>query len=191
MHFKLLLLTFALTLRLCVGSPTPVQHESSTKIQIRAIDDDPQNQNNQVQAAQAHPYGDWRAAHFDRITAIQPLFLGATTMQTFYHLVLAAAQGRWRQTLPPRAPVYIVWGRVTMLMLVQGLDVIPWDLVAQWCTEMIGWINNGHAGYTYAGYYLQAGQRNGLFIAVRLLGDHEALNHYLNGALGALDPAHP
>lgn len=139
--------------------------------------------------------GHWRLVLNLPISAIEPFDLGAAAMAHFYHLVFQAATGRWRAHRP-QARLEIAWRRVAMVMLVQGLETIPWELLAEFAEGMMNQINGGHVGFTYDGYFLQRQRElarpHGLYVRVRLMGQQEAVDVYLAaGRYGILDPSNP
>ncbi|KAI4096588.1 MAG: hypothetical protein LQ339_006955 [Xanthoria mediterranea] len=135
----------------------------------------------------------WHLVHYTAGAIIQPTAIGAAVMSDFYSLVLQAATGSWRQREPPRSQLHIAWHRVGMLMFAQGMDHIPWDLVAEYARGMLDWVNNGHVAFTYDGFFLKASGTvfpYGLYVGVRILGEREGLANWLAaGRGGVLDPS--
>ncbi|KAL8787428.1 MAG: hypothetical protein Q9213_002205 [Squamulea squamosa] len=136
----------------------------------------------------------WHLVHFGPFTAIYPLDIGATTMSQFYHLVYQAAIGGWRLRPPSRFRIQMAWGRIAMIMIVQGIEYIPWELVAQYAEGMRNQVNNGHIAFTYDGYFLKENETpraHGLYVGVRIMGQQEAVNNFLAaGRNGYLNPDH-
>lgn len=137
----------------------------------------------------------WRLVHYAVGAIIQPQDFGAATMAEFYRLVFEAAMGRWRLQEPPRRHLQIAWHRVGMIMIAQGIDHIPWDVVAEYALGMMRWVNNGHAAFTYDGYFLRPSATlfpHGLYVGLRILGLQQGVNNYLAGGRnGLLDPSLP
>ncbi|KAL8860804.1 MAG: hypothetical protein Q9178_002834 [Gyalolechia marmorata] len=138
---------------------------------------------------------DWRLVHHTTYSVIQPIDIGAASMSQFYHLLFQAALGGWRQRQQPRLHLQIVWRRVAMIIIAQGLESIPWELVAQFAQGMINWVNNGQVAFTYDGYYLKQSETiwpYGLYVGVRIVGEQEAVDNYLAAGRGqVLDPSNP
>ncbi|KAL8809958.1 MAG: hypothetical protein Q9200_002967 [Gallowayella weberi] len=136
----------------------------------------------------------WQLARVDSLRPIQPYDVGAVMMSEFYHFVLGAATGHWR-VRPQGKYLHITWRRVAMVMLVEGLEFIPWEMVASFATTMLAWINHGHVGATFDGYYIKRNEmpsRHGLYVGVRIMEMQEAVNAFLNaGRDGTLDPSNP
>ena len=137
----------------------------------------------------------WQLVHFTTNSIIQPLAIGAASMAEFYYLVSQAATGRWRSHEPPRQHLKVVWHRVAMVMIAQGIENIPWEVVAQYAEGMLNMVNNGHVAFTYDGYFLRPSETNwphGLYVGLQILGQQEAVDFWLaNGRHGFLDPSHP
>ncbi|KAL8686253.1 MAG: hypothetical protein Q9224_005506 [Gallowayella concinna] len=135
-------------------------------------------------------YDEFDLVHLAAANPIRPYDAGAMIMSIFYHLLMDAATGRWRNR-PQGQHLRIVWGRVAMLMLVQGVELISWDMVADMAATMLQWIDNGHVAFTFEAYYVRRAEyaaRHGLYVGVRILEEQEAVNAYLNaGRDGTLD----
>ncbi|KAL8799051.1 MAG: hypothetical protein Q9182_006176 [Xanthomendoza sp. 2 TL-2023] len=136
----------------------------------------------------------WDLVHAAAVHPIQPYDAGAVFMSQFYHFVLQAATGNWRNR-PQGRYLHIVWRRVVMVMLVEGLEFIPWEMVATFAATMLDWINHGHVGFTFDGYYVKRAalsDRHGLYVGVRLMEMQEAVNAFLSTERdGILDPSNP
>ncbi|CAL8574733.1 hypothetical protein XPA_000686 [Xanthoria parietina] len=181
-------LILPIILKSCTATPipTPKNPSSTTDLQpytppsisIHKRDDD-----NEI----------WHLVHYTAGAIIQPTPIGAAVMSDFYAQVLQAATGSWRQREPPRSQLHIVWHRVAMVMFAQGMDHIPWALVAEYAQGMLDWVNNGHVAFTYDGFFLKASGTlfpYGLYVGVRILGEREGLATWLAaGRGGVLDPS--
>ncbi|CAO1598969.1 hypothetical protein XANCAGTX0491_002717 [Xanthoria calcicola] len=160
------------------SSTTDLQAYAPTRVPLQKRDDD-----NEI----------WHLVHYTPGAIIQPTAIGAAVMSDFYSLVLQAATGSWRQREPPRLQLRIGWHRVSMVMFAQGMDHIPWALVAEYARGMLDWVNNGHVAFTYDGFFLRASGAvfpYGLYVGVRILGEREGLAAWLAGGRGGvLDPS--
>ncbi|KAL8759758.1 MAG: hypothetical protein Q9199_000564 [Rusavskia elegans] len=137
----------------------------------------------------------WYLVHYSAGSIIQPVDFGAAVMAEFYSLVRQAAMGNWRQREPARLQLHIAWHRVSMVMIAQGIEHIPWELVAEYAQGMLNWVNNGHVAFTYDGFFLRPTMTpfpHGLYVGVRIVGQQEGVNNYLAGGRhGVLDPSQP
>ncbi|KAL8689090.1 MAG: hypothetical protein Q9218_005159 [Villophora microphyllina] len=135
---------------------------------------------------------DWHLVFTENMKAISPFLEGAADMREFYWLVFSAASTHWAQTLQPRKELHIVWRRVSMAMTIEGLDAIPWEVVARYAASMLDYLlRPGTIASTYDSFYLKVGQNIAMYAGVRLLEFQDAVNSYLHGISGTLDPASP
>ncbi|KAL9583556.1 MAG: hypothetical protein Q9203_005035 [Teloschistes exilis] len=133
---------------------------------------------------------EWQLVFTDNMRAISPFHEAAADMREFYRLVGIAASTRWPAQFPPRNHLHIVWNRISMVLIVAGVDVIPWNMVASYAATMFGHLNTpGTIANTYDCYYLKVGQRIGFYAGLRLWDMQEALNFFLHGQTGVLHPA--
>ncbi|KAL8679447.1 MAG: hypothetical protein Q9186_004277 [Xanthomendoza sp. 1 TL-2023] len=191
------------TLQLCLGSPLTtskdLQPYKSSSISTDPSRADYLRGNRIGNRTETHApryrkrdddYEAFDLVHVAAANPIQPYDAGAMIMSIFYHLLMDAATGRWRNR-PQGQHLRIVWGRVAMLMLVQGVEFISWDMVADMAATMLQWIDNGHVAFTFEAYYVRRAEyaaRHGLYVGVRILEEQEAVNAYLNaGRDGTLD----
>ncbi|KAI4103180.1 MAG: hypothetical protein L6R37_003934 [Teloschistes peruensis] len=132
---------------------------------------------------------EWQIVFTDNIHGISPFDEAAANMREFYRLVGIAASTRWPAQFPPRNRLHIVWNRISMVLIVAGGDVIPWDMVASYAASMFGYLNTpGTIANTYDCYYLKVGQRIGFYAGLRLWDMQDAVNFFLHGQTGILHP---
>ncbi|KAI4193526.1 MAG: hypothetical protein LQ350_008265 [Teloschistes chrysophthalmus] len=132
---------------------------------------------------------EWQLVLAQNIRAISPFHEAAADMREFYRLVGIAASTRWPAQILPRRQLHIVWNRVSMVLVVAGMETIPWDMVASYAATMFNHLNRpGTIANTYDCYYLKAGQGVGFFAGLRLWDMQEAINFFLNGQAGILHP---
>ncbi|KAL8645446.1 MAG: hypothetical protein Q9226_007296, partial [Calogaya cf. arnoldii] len=147
---KILLLILLIFIQLCNAKPTSIPKTlDNTDIQpfppIGGIHSTFQERDDNT--------NDWLLVHYTPGSIIQPLDIGAAVMAEFYNLVFQAATGSWRSREPHRLQIQIMWRRVSMMMLAQGIENIPWELVAEYARGMLNWVNNGHVAFTYDGFF--------------------------------------
>ncbi|KAI4244789.1 MAG: hypothetical protein LQ352_006712, partial [Teloschistes flavicans] len=73
---------------------------------------------------------EWQLVLTDNLRAISPFHAAAADMREFYRLVGIAASTTWAAHFQPRNQLHIVWNRISMVLVVAGIDSIPWTMVA-------------------------------------------------------------
>ena len=189
---KILSLILPIVLQVCTAKPTSIPRSlDTTDIQpypptggIHTTIQERDDNNNA-----------WLLVHYTTGSIIQPLDIGAAVMAEFYNIVFQAATGSWRLREPPRLHIRIMWRRVAMTMVAQGIENIPWELVAEYARGMLNWVNNGHVAFTYDGVFLRPTRTafpDGLYVGVKIVSQQEATNNWLaSGRNGGLDPSQP
>ncbi|KAL8660625.1 MAG: hypothetical protein Q9202_006370 [Teloschistes flavicans] len=132
---------------------------------------------------------EWQLVLTDNLRAISPFHAAAADMREFYRLVGIAASTTWAAHFQPRNQLHIVWNRISMVLVVVGIDAIPWTMVATFAATMYTHLNRpGTIANTYDCYYLKVGQGVGFYAGLRMWDMQEAVDFFLNRPANTLDP---
>ena len=112
---------------------------------------------------------DWLLLRASATTAvITPNSIVAQALQQLYLTVSAKAIHEWHLQNPELEHIFYTFGPFTLIFVPDAWGkTVPWDFIAGFCQEMVGWTDRGFLG-TYDRRYWNLAGTLGIYAALRV-----------------------